>query len=361
MPGQLGFFDLEDRYAQLSKAGDPLEKLASVVDFEPFRYRLLKALKRSDGAKGGRPPYDPILMFKILILQALYGMSDDQAEFQIRDRLTFIRFLGLGPGDAVPDAKTIWLFREHLTRAGAVETLFARFDTLLRDKGYLAMSGQILDASLIPAPRQHLDDGEKAAIKDGESAAEIWPDQPAKAAQKDVDARWTVKHSRAKPVAEGEKAKPDIAIPVFGYKNHIGIDRRYGLIRTWLVSDAAAHDGARLREGLVDSSNFASDVWADTAYRSGENERYLKAIGKVSRIHRKKPKGKPLPRRTARANAAKSAVRSRVEHVFAEQKARMKLVVRTIGIARARTKIGLANLAYNMKRLVWLQGVTAPA
>lgn len=361
MPGQLGFFDLEDRYAQLSKAGDPLEKLASVVDFEPFRYRLLKALKRSDGAKGGRPPYDPILMFKILILQALYGMSDDQAEFQIRDRLTFIRFLGLGPGDAVPDAKTIWLFREHLTRAGAVETLFARFDTLLRDKGYLAMSGQILDASLIPAPRQHLDDGEKAAIKDGESAAEIWPDQPAKAAQKDVDARWTVKHSRAKPVAEGEKAKPDIAIPVFGYKNHIGIDRRYGLIRTWLVSDAAAHDGARLREGLVDSSNFASDVWADTAYRSGENERYLKAIGKVSRIHRKKPKGKPLPRRTARANAAKSAVRSRVEHVFAEQKARMKLVVRTIGIARARTKIGLANLAYNMKRLVWLQGIAAPA
>ena len=220
-------------------------------------------------------------LFKILILQALYGMSDDQAEFQIRDRLTFIRFLGLGPGDAVPDAKTIWLFREHLTRAGAVETLFARFDTLLRDKGYLAMSGQILDASLIPAPRQHLDDGEKAAIKDGESAAEIWPDQPAKAAQKDVDARWTVKHSRAKPVTEGEKAKPDIAIPVFGYKNHIGIDRRYGLIRTWLVSDAAAHDGARLREGLVDSSNFASDVWADTAYRSGENERYLKAIGKV--------------------------------------------------------------------------------
>lgn len=361
MPGQLGFFDLEDRYAQLSKAGDPLEKLASVVDFEPFRYRLLKALKRSDGAKGGRPPYDPILMFKILILQALYGMSDDQAEFQIRDRLTFIRFLGLGPGDAVPDAKTIWLFREHLTRAGAVETLFARFDTLLRDKGYLAMSGQILDASLIPAPRQHLDDGEKAAIKDGELAAEIWPDQPAKAAQKDVDARWTVKHSRAKPVAAGEKAKPDIAIPVFGYKNHIGIDRRYGLIRTWLVSDAAAHDGARLREGLVDRTNFASDVWADTAYRSGENKRYLKAIGKVSRIHRKKPKGKPLPRRTARANAAKSAVRSRVEHVFAEQKARMKLVVRTIGIARARTKIGLANLAYNMKRLVWLQGITAPA
>ncbi len=361
MKGQLGFFDLEDRYAQLSKAGDPLEKLAATVDFELFRYRLAKALKRSDGARGGRAAYEPILMFKILILQALYGMSDDQAEFQIRDRLTFIRFLGLGPGDAVPDAKTIWLFREQFTRVGAVEKLFARFDRLLRDKGYLAMSGQILDASLILAPRQHLDDGEKVAIRQGRTAAEIWPHEPAKAAQKDVDARWTVKHSKAKPVTEGEKAKPDIAIPVFGYKNHIGIDRRHGLIRTWLVSDTAAHDGVRLREGLVDRGNFASDVWADTAYRSAENERYLSTIGKVSRIHRKKPKGKPMPRHTARANAVKSAVRSRVEHVFAEQKARMGLVVRTIGMARARTKIGLANLAYNMKRLVWLQGTTAPA
>ena len=180
MPGQLGFFDLEDRYAQLSKAGDPLEKLASVVDFEPFRYRLLKALKRSDGAKGGRPPYDPMFGtltrtngVRSLTVQdfdpssALWDVRRSGGIPDPRPLLTFIRFLGLGPGDAVPDAKTIWLFREHLTRAGAVETLFARFDTLLRDKGYLAMSGQILDASLIPAPRQHLDDGEKAAIKDG--------------------------------------------------------------------------------------------------------------------------------------------------------------------------------------------------
>ena len=83
-------------------------KLAAVVDFEPFRYRLEKALKRSDGAKGGRPPYDPVLMFKVLVLQALYNLSDDQAEFQIRDRLSFMRFLGLNPGVQSPDAKTIW-------------------------------------------------------------------------------------------------------------------------------------------------------------------------------------------------------------------------------------------------------------
>ena len=97
-------------------------------------------------------------------------VNPEKAEFQIRNRLSFMRFLGLAPGDPVPDDKTTWLFREHLTRAGAVGTLFARFDRLLREKGHLAMSGQIVDASLIPAPRQHLDDGEKQAIKDGKSA-----------------------------------------------------------------------------------------------------------------------------------------------------------------------------------------------
>ena len=112
MKAQLGFFDLGDRYTQLSKAGEPLGKLAAAVNFEPFRYRLNKALRRSGGSKVGRPPYGPMLMFKILIWQALYGKSDDQAEFQIRDRLSFMRFLGLGPGDPGPDATTIWLFRE---------------------------------------------------------------------------------------------------------------------------------------------------------------------------------------------------------------------------------------------------------
>jgi IS5 family transposase len=358
---QLGFFDLQDRYAQLSKSGDPLEKLSQAVDFEPFRYRLNKALKRSDGSKGGRPPYDPVLMFKILILQSLYTLSDDQTEFLIRDRLSFLRFLGLGVNDPVPDATTIWLFREQLTQANAIEKLFARFDQLLKDKGYLAMSGQILDASLVRAPRQHLKEDEKTAIKEGKKAHEIWPDEPAKAAQKDTDARATLKVSKAKPAKEGEKPMVDIAIPVFGYKSHLGIDCRYRLIRTWLVTDAAAHDGARLREGLLDRENTASQVWADTAYRSQANEGFLTDCGKVSCIHRKKPRGRAMPEPTARSNARKSIVRARIEHVFAEQKERMGLVVRTIGIARARAKIGLANLAYNMKRLVWLDSRTLPA
>jgi hypothetical protein len=128
MRGQVGFWDIDERYVRLSEAGDPLEKLNGLVPWEVFRKPLAKALKRSDGAKGGRPPYDPVMMFRIMVLQALYGLSDDQAEFQIQDRLSFMRFLGLGLGDRVPDAKTIWLFREHLTQAKAIENLFARFD-----------------------------------------------------------------------------------------------------------------------------------------------------------------------------------------------------------------------------------------
>ncbi len=167
MRGQAGFWDIDERYVRLSEAGDPLEKLNALVPWEVFRKPLAKALKRSDGAKGGRPPYDPVMMFKIMVLQALYSLSDDQAEFQIQDRLSFMRFLGLGLGDRVPDAKTIWLFREHLTQARAVENLFARFDKHLTKAGYLAMGGQIVDATIVAAPKQRNTDAEKADIKAG--------------------------------------------------------------------------------------------------------------------------------------------------------------------------------------------------
>jgi len=357
MSDQPGFFDLDDRYEQLSKSGDPLERLSEVVNFEAFRYRLVKALKRTDGAKGGRPPYDPVLMFKILVLQALYNLSDEQAEFMIRDRLSFMRFLGLGMNDPVPDATTIWLFREHLGKANAIEKIFAHFDKVLTERGYLAMSGQILDASVVPAPRQRNNDDEKRAIKEGR-IPEGWEDHPAKLRQKDRDARWTVKFSKAKPREDGMEQR-DIAVPAFGYKNHISTDRRHGLIRKWTVSDAAAHDGARLPD-LLDKNNTAGSVWADTAYRSKKNEVHMERHGFVSQVHRKKPKGRPMPERTSKANGRKSKVRARVEHVFAVQKGPMALFIRTVGIARARTKIGMANLVYNMKRLVWLEARGAP-
>ena len=358
MGQQPGFFDVDGRLRELSAKGDDLERIAGLVDFEMFRPELEQAVPRSNGAKGGRPAFDHVLMFKVLLLQAMHTLSDERCEYLIRDRLSFMRFLGIGLVDPVPDANTIWNYREALKRAGAVDRLFQRFDAALRSAGYLAMSGQIVDATIVAAPRQRNTTAEKEAIKAGR-IPEGWAERPAKLRQKDRDARWTVRFSKAKPRSDGVP-QVDLAVPAFGYKSHIAIDRRHGLIRRWTISDAAAHDGARLA-AMLDGQNTASDVWADTAYRSAKNERLLAEHGLVSRIHRKKPKGRPMAQRTRRANARKSAIRSAVEHVFARQKGPMALLVRTIGIARAHVKIGLANLAFNMKRHVWLNGRATPA
>lgn len=294
------------------------------------------------------------MMFKVLVIQAANSLPDERTGFLISDRLSFMRFLGLGLSDRVPDARTIWLFREKLTKAGAIQALFDRFDTALRASGYIAMGGQIADASLIAAPKQRNTAEEKKDLKEGR-IPEDWKARPAKLRQKDRDARWTVKFSKAKERTDGSKPPVDIAIPAFGYQNHISIGRRFGLIRKWQATDAAAYEGARLRAGLLDKTNTASHVWADTAYRSKANEAFMDENGFVSCVHRKKPKGRPMARRTAIANGRKSKIRSHVEHVSAEQKSRMGLVVRTIGIARATLKIGMANIVYNMKRLICLE------
>ena len=358
MRGQPGFFDVDERLKDLSAKGDALERLSRIVDFELFRADLARAVPRSDGSKGGRPPFDLVFMFKVLVLQASHSLSDERTEFLIKDRLSFMRFLGLGLADPAPDANTIWTFREALTRAEiagkpAIKVLFSAYEAALRAAGFLAMGGQIIDATVVAAPKQRNTEAEKADLKAGR-VPDAWRAQPARLAQKDRDARWTIKWSKAKPVEDGAK-RVDIAVPAFGYKNHVGIDRRHGLIRTWIATDAARHDGAQL-PGLLSKANTAGDVWADTAYRSKQNEAHLAGNGFRSRIHRKKPMGKAMPRNVARANGAKSKVRAAVEHVFARQKGPMGLVVRTIGLARARVKIGLANLAYNMNRAVWLTG-----
>jgi IS5 family transposase len=297
-------------------------------------------------------------MFKVLILQAMHSLSDERCEYLIKDRLSFMRFLGISLADAVPDANTIWTFREALRKAGAVDGLFLRFDEALRASGFLAMSGQIVDATIVAAPKQRNTQEEKIAIREGR-IPDDWKEKPAKLAQKDRDARWTIKSTKAK-LREELAPQVDLAIPAFGYKNHIAVDRAHGLIRKWAATHAAAHDGARL-EDLLDRGNTASEVSADTAYRSAKNEAMLARRGFVSRIHRKKPKGKPMPDRTRIANAQKSKVRSAVEHVFAHQKGLLGLTIRTIGLARARVKIGLANLAYNMRRFIWLRTRYAPA
>jgi IS5 family transposase len=251
-------------------------------------------------------------------------------------------FLGLGLEDTVPDATTVWLFREALTKANLVKALFERFDGYLNAKGYIARGGQIVDATIVSAPRQHNSRGENEAIKAGKTP-EGWEAKPAKNAQKDKDARWTKKNDKS----------------FYGYKNHISIDRKHKLIRRYAETDASVHDSRTLDE-VLDKSNTSNEVWADSAYRSVETEAKLEAKGYKSRIHRRGARNNPLCKRQQAANTTRSRVRARVEHVFADQENGMGgKLVRTIGMARARAKIGLMNLVYNMRRLVQLERMAA--
>jgi len=160
--GQPGFWDVQERLRELSAQGDPLEKLSVTVDFELFRSELTAAFGPRDLRKGGRPSFDPVLKFRMLVLQALHGLSLAQTEYLVADRLSWMRFCRLGPGDAVPDANTLWDFREALIASGAMERLFTRLDDAITGAGYLPMAGQIVDATLVSAPRQRNNDDEKA-------------------------------------------------------------------------------------------------------------------------------------------------------------------------------------------------------
>lgn len=336
MSGQPGFFDVQNRYEALSRAGDPLEGLRTMIPWESFRTPLKKTLQRKENGLGGRPPFDDVLMFKVLVLRALYNLSDDQTEYQIRDRLSFVRFLGLDMDGTVPDAKTIWLFRERLARAGVVEKLFARFDRHLEERGLMASGGQIIDAAIVPVPRQRNSRPENDAIKAGETPKE-WRKEPAKLRQKDVDARWTAKNGQN----------------FYGYKNHVNTDRKCKLIRRYHVTGACVHDGNAFDE-VFDARNAAKDVWADSAYRAREREEELKARGYRSHIHHKGTRGHPLSEAKHATNTRRSRIRARVEHVFGRQAAMGGKLMRSIGNVRARANIGLKNLVYNLQRFVFL-------
>jgi transposase, IS5 family len=169
---QRSLFGLTEHLEALSKHGDPLEVLDRTVDFEHFRFWLVEGLGYGDGSKGGRPPFDPVSMFKALILQAQHNLSDARMEFMIRDRLSWMRFVGFDLGGPTPDENTIRLFRNRLTEIGTLKRVMKAFDWQLQKKGYIPMAGQIVDASLVPAPKQRNTDGEKAAIKEGKAASD---------------------------------------------------------------------------------------------------------------------------------------------------------------------------------------------
>ena len=345
--GQTGFFDLERRLDALSAKGDPLETIKTTVPWETFRADIeavteTKPEERKSNA--GRKPYDAILKFKIVVLQSLYNLSDEQTEFMIRDRLSFMRFLDLRLEDTVPDATTLWLFREALVEAKLIDTLFDRFGQHLAAKGYIARGGQIVDATIVSAPKQRNTREENNTVKNGDTP-EDWEKKPAKNRQKDKDARWTKKHGKS----------------FYGYKNHVDVDKAHKLIRKWDATDASPHDSQKL-DDVLDPTNTSKEVWADSAYRSAEIEQRLKEKGYRSRIHRRAARNRPLSQTQEAANTVRSKVRARVEHVFGHQENSMgRKIVRTIGMARARFKIGMMNLGYNMRRLVQLERAAAAA
>jgi len=328
---QTGLFDWQTRFEQLDNGGDPLVKLNEIVNWEQFRKTLETIRDKDRKSNAGRKPFDVILMFKILILDSLYNLSDDQLEFQIRDRLSFMRFLGLNLGDCVPDAKTIWLFREELTEAGLIKKLFEQFDNFLRKNGFSAKKGQIIDASIVAVPKQRNSRDENKSIKNGD-VPEDWNDP--KKRQKDTDARWVKKNG----------------VNHFGYKNHVDIDVEHKLIRNFEVTDAATHD-SNVFEELLDENNSSKDVWADSAYGSADKRAALEQGGFRGHIQRKGCRYKKLTQRQIEANHKRSKTRSRVEHVFGIQTMRAgSLIIRSIGMIRAKAKIGLRNLAYNIDR-----------
>ena len=339
MNQQRGFFDEQDSLEKLSRQGDPLEKLNGLVDWNMFRPQLNRCFKHEAKGPGGRPPFDYVLMFKILILQRLYNLSDAQMQFQILDRLSFRRFLGLGLHSTIPDEKTIWLFREVLSKQNMIEKLFERYKTFLEKRGLITNNGSIIDASFVEVPRQRNSRQENAVIKEGK-IPEGWAEDPEKLRQKDTDARWTKKNNETH----------------YGYKDHVKVDTESKLIKAFEVTDASVHD-SQVVEPLLDKTDKDTELHADSAYRSEQIEKTLRKRGVRSRIHEKAHRNRPLTKAQIRSNRGKSRIRARVEHVFAHITNSMNgFVIRSIGIARARGIVGLINLAYNIVRSVHLQG-----
>jgi len=335
MESQGGFFDWQIRLEQLDEAGDPLVKLSKAINWNRFRVILHKIRDKERKSPAGRRAYDVVLMFKILVLQSLYNLSDASVEYQVRDRISFMRFLGLKLGDPVPDEKTIWLFREQLGEFGLVEKAFREFEDELTKNGFSAKKGQIVDASIVDAPVQHNSREENKKIKEGKTPDD-WSENRKR--QKDTDARWVKRNDGSH----------------FGYKNHISMDVKHKLIRDYHVTDASVHDSNVFME-LLDDSNTSRDIWADSAYRTPEILDVLEESGFREHLNRKGCRHKKLTEREKKGNRTRSRIRARIEHVFGVQAKRAgSLILRTIGIWRARIKIGLRNLAYNMDRYAYL-------
>lgn len=337
MPKARGLFDEQFRLEKLSKKRDPLEQLGSHIDFEFFRKPLEAHLGVSDNSKGGRPAYDYVLLFKIAILQRYYNVSDDAIEYAILDRLSFMRFLGLGLNDAVPDAKTIWLFKDKLAKGGVAQKLFDALDRQLDKDGIIVHKGKLVDASIVEVPKQRNTRQENEQIKNGE-LPDDWNEH--KLRQKDMDAQWVKKNGRN----------------YFGYKNHIKADSKTKLITGYKVTTANIHDSEVIADLIDEKEDGGQTLHADSAYRSEHIEAMCKSRGIHSRIHEKGYRNNPLTSRQMKSNKRKSKIRARVEHIFGFMTNSMnQMFLRGRSQLRNTMAIGMTNLTYNLFRLVQLK------
>lgn len=332
----LGLFDDHFILEALNKIGDPLQKLNKFIDWKIFESPIEKAFQfeSKDLSKGGRPPFSKLMLFKALIIQSLYNLSDDQLEYQILDRASFKRFLGLKKSDKVPDSRTFWLFREQLIEKDVILGLFKFFNETLDAAGVFANEGKMVDASFVEAPRQRNTREENKHIKETGTAPNEWRVKPHKLSQKDVDAKWTKKNNTV----------------FYGYKNHIKADTKTKLIEEYIVTDASVHDSQAIEQLLTEKDKHLP-LYADSAYTGEEQEKIYKKKEVISKVHEKGYRNKPLTEAQKARNKEKSSVRVRVEHVFGFVENSMHgSIVRTIGIARAKAKIGMMNLTYNICR-----------
>ncbi|RAV97560.1 IS5 family transposase [Pseudochryseolinea flava] len=333
-----GLFDEQFRLNKLTNQNDPLVKLRQHVDFELFRKPLEDHFNAGkDRNQGGRPSFDYLLMFKILILQRYYNLSDDSIEYAVLDRLSFMRFLGLTISDNVPDAKTVWNFRNELTKANLVEKLFILLDKTLDKRGVILHKGKMVDASIVEVPIQRNSRDENNELKNG-SIPEEWKENSAKLSQKDTDAKWSIQKGKS----------------YYGYKNHIKADVKTKLITTYEVTPANVLEGDVL-PFLISKKDRGQKLYGDKAYYQKDNEELLASEGIISRIHVKAYRYQKLTKKQESDNKIKSKTRARVEHIFAFMSNTMKrMQLQCRSLKRIETSIGLMNITYNLFRLTQL-------
>jgi len=334
---QMGIFDESNRQEKITKLGDCLEQIGRVVDFNQFIPILNKVFRHIDSGKGGRPPYSSLLMFKILLLKRLYNLSYDQTEYQINDRISFMRFLGLTISDRVPDAKTVWLYEDIMSKHELGKELFTLFFRELAAKGYIAEEGRIVDATFIEAPKRKNTAEQREKAKKGE-VPEEWKDKPQKLLQRDLDATWTKKAEQS----------------YFGYKNNVKADVKSKLIVDYTVTTASACD-AEGAEELVDKDDKV--LYADAAYAHMEIPEEVENM-----TSEKAERGHPLSEEQRANNHVKAQKRCRIEHIFGNMvKALGGTSIRCKGMLRAAFEIALLNLLYNIRRVVTLNRLAEEA